>query len=111
MPAWLEVLAVSVGSGALAGLLVGYTLVVATRWPADGGSAGQRTGRIIIGGFLFVALGYLTDRLLEAGGWQSTPVPRLAAALLVVAATLAGAVVISRRLGLIPGTGYSTPEF
>jgi hypothetical protein len=85
--------------GRLAGLLVGYGAVLAAGLPADTGTIGQRSGRVITGMLFFVITGYLTDSLLEATGWEHSRVASLVAALLVTAVTLSGTVAVSRRLG------------
>jgi membrane-associated phospholipid phosphatase len=85
--------------GRLAGLVVGYGAVLATGLPADSGTIGQRSGRVMTSFLFFLAGGYLTDRLLEATGWEHSRLASLAGALLVTAVILAGTVAVSRRLG------------
>jgi len=81
--------------GGLLGLVISYAFLLATGLPPDGGSPRQRLLRVTIGASLF-ALTFVLVYLPARGSRLMS----LGSTVVVTLATLAGTVILSRRLGL-----------
>jgi membrane-associated phospholipid phosphatase len=86
--------------GRLVGVAVAWGVVLATGCPSDHGSIPQRGGRVLAAAAVYLATSWLVHVPFEATGWEDTRLGALAAAALVTALALAGAVAVSRRAGL-----------
>lgn len=86
--------------GALTGLAITYTGVLATGAPPDGGSTRRRVKRVLLALTLFAATLGLTEGVLAFAGRRGDRLPELFVGAVVTASTFAGTIMLCRRLGL-----------
>lgn len=83
--------------GALVGLALTLAWLEHAGFPAEGGAWYQRFGRIAIAALLYVAVGRVLDWGLETAGWEDFRLAALLTALLTVAVTFPGTVLLAYR--------------
>lgn len=84
--------------GRLCGLVAAYALILGRGMPADGGTIGQRTKRVLTAASLFLVTSRVVDVLWENTAWEDTQLGDLGAGFLATGLTLAGTVETCRRL-------------